>query len=87
MDPRLVQLSRIFRIPLASESAAREVVCGRPTTLADQLFLEASVSDDVTSQESAAGYLELRLAYFGPLLDGPAATAIRARFSERIAAW
>ncbi|MEO6397644.1 MAG: hypothetical protein ABIP13_04180, partial [Tepidiformaceae bacterium] len=76
-----------LRMELASESAAREAVSARPATLADQLFLEAGASDDVTSQESAVDYLELRLAYFGTLLDGAASTAIRARFFERIAAW
>ncbi len=87
MDPRLVQLSRILKSSLETEGAARATVSARPAQLADQLFLEASASDDVTSAEAAFGYLELRLKYFGDLISSDAAGAIRARFGERVAAW
>ncbi len=87
MDPRLVQLSRIFKSSFESEAAARATVSARPAQLADQLFLEASASDDVTSTATAFRYLELRLKYFGDLIGGDAAGAIRARFGERVAAW
>ena len=87
MDPRLVQLSRILKTPLESEAAAQAAVSARPDALADQLFLEAAASDDVTSADAALVYLELRLKYFGGIVDAAAAAAIRARFAERVAAW
>ena len=87
MDPRLVQLSRILKSSFETEAAARAEVSVRPAQLADQLFLEASASDDVTGAEAAFGYLELRLKYFGEIVSAEAAGAIRARFGERVAAW
>lgn len=87
MDPRLVQLSRILKTPLESEAAAQAAVSARPAALADQLFLEAAASDDVTSAGAALVYLELRLKYFGEIVDASAASAIRARFAERVTAW
>ena len=87
MGPRLVQLSRILKTPLESEAAAQAAVSARPAALADQLFLEAAASDDVTSADAAIVYLALRLNYFAGLIDPAAASAIRARFAERIAAW
>ena len=87
MDPRLVQLSRILKTRLETEAAAQAAVSARPAQLADQLFLEAAASDDVTSADAAIAYLALRLNYFAALIDTAAASAIRARFAERIAAW
>ncbi|MEP6870764.1 MAG: hypothetical protein ABI939_02830 [Anaerolineaceae bacterium] len=87
MDPRLVQLSRILKIALETEAAARSAVSARPGQLADQLFLEAAASDDVTSADGALAYLQLRLTYFGELVSVAAASTIRARFAERVAAW
>ncbi|MEP7214601.1 MAG: hypothetical protein ABI782_00010 [Anaerolineaceae bacterium] len=87
VDPRLVQLSRILKLPLATETAAQAAVSARPGQLADQLFLEAAASDDVTSADAAIAYLQLRLNYFGGLVTAAAASAIRARFAERVAAW
>jgi len=55
--------------------------------LADQLFLEAAASDDVTSVNSALAYLQLRLNYFGELVTASAASEIRRRFAERVAVW
>ena len=87
MDPRLVQLSRILKTPLETEAAAQSAVSARPMQFADQLFLEAAASDDVTSADAALAYLQLRLNYFGELVTAAAASTIRARFAERVAAW
>ena len=87
MDPRLVQLSRILKTPVETGAAAESEVSARPLQLADQLFLEAAASDDVTSADTALAYLQLRLNYFGELVTAPAASAIRKRFAERVAVW
>ena len=87
MDPRFVQLSRILKTPIESDAAARAAVSARPSQLADQLFLEAVASDDVTSADAALAYLQLRLGYFSGLVSPAAAAAIRARFAERVSAW
>lgn len=87
MDPRLVQLSRIFETELPDDAAARAAVSARPEKLAEALLLEASASDDVTSAESATDYLATRLAYLAGLVDPAAEAAIRARFAELVTAW
>lgn len=87
MDPRLVQLSRILKTPIESEAAAQAAVSARRAQLADQLFLEAVASDDVTSADAALAYLQLRLGYFSGLIIPTAEPAIRARFAQRVAAW
>jgi hypothetical protein len=86
-EPRLAQLSRIFQTDIATNEAARAAISARPGDFASALFLEAADSDDVTSVESARGYLEDRLSYFGELVEVGAGVAIRARFEGRIKAW
>jgi hypothetical protein len=70
-----------------TENLARTAIASDPIRFADELFLEAVASDDVTSEETALDYLEGRLTFFGDLLDVPVPNTARTRFAERLEAW
>ena len=86
-DERQTQLSRIFATTIEDDESARRAIAARPGDFASALFAEAAASDDVTSTESARGYLDLRLAYFDGLVDSSAEPAIRAAFEAELKAW
>ena len=85
-DSRHRQLSRIYQRPIEDDESARAVVNADPGTLASALFLEAVESDDVTSIESARGYLADRLAYLGNIVQA-ASSLVRSDFEARLKAW
>ncbi|HMO53034.1 MAG TPA: hypothetical protein PJ994_00890 [Tepidiformaceae bacterium] len=85
-DTRLRQLSRMYSRPLETIEDARLAIAAEPGVLASELFLEAAASDDVTSIEGAQEYLEARLRELAELV-GASASAVRAEFGEKVAAW
>jgi hypothetical protein len=88
-DIRLVQAARMMGLnrDQVTENSARTAIASDALHFADELFLEAVASDDVTSEASALDYLEVRLAFFGDLLDIPVPNTVRTRFAERLEAW
>ncbi len=85
-DSRHRQLSRIYNRTIEDDDDAREAVTAEPGILASALFLEATESDDVTSMDSARGYLEDRLSFLGHLVAGVEQT-VREAFERRLKAW
>lgn len=88
-DPRLVQLGRILGIEPAELDGGRaaRIIEDHADRLAEAFFLEAVDSDDVTGPDSAAGYLDVRLAFFGEMMSDSAAARIREGFEARVAQW
>jgi hypothetical protein len=88
-EVRLIQAARMMGMERdeVTEQSARTAIASDPVTFADELFLEAAASDDVTSEAAALDYLEGRLAFFGDLLDVPVPNTVRTRFAERLEAW
>jgi hypothetical protein len=88
-DIRLLQIRRMLGLAAvpSGRAAAAASIAADPVQFADALLREAADSDDVTSPESAADYLETRLAFFADLLDDRTVAAVRRAFSERVRAW
>ena len=84
---RHIQLSRMLDTSIEDDEIARRALAARPGDFASALFLEAADSDDVTSAESARGYLDDRLAHFADLLEPATTDAVRLAFGVRVAAW
>lgn len=89
MNPgvRLVQLSRLFGIPIRDDETARAAIATHPGDFARALFHEAADSDDVTSVPSAMSYLEDRLLFFDSLIPDGVGESIRLAYREYLRAW
>ncbi len=86
-DIRLTQLRRMLGEPFADLGAASAAIARDPKRLAEALVREAAASDDVSSVESAQGYLEARLASLGEVAPAEALAEVRAAIGEALAAW
>jgi hypothetical protein len=96
---RLVQLARLsgidafverFGSPQSAQPDAGELrafVDEHVVALADGLVSEAAASDDITGQESAASYLDYRLATLGDLLTQDQSERVQEVFADRTARW
>ena len=87
-DTRLTHITRIFGQEAgASATAARLAIAANPADFANALRAEAAASDDVTSAETALGYLDDRLAWFGDFIAPKTGAEIRAAFAKAIEEW
>lgn len=84
---RLTQLRRMLAEPFADLGEAAAAIAADPGRLARALVAEAAASDDVSSVESARGYIEARLGDLGETVPGEAGEAVRGAVEAALAGW
>jgi hypothetical protein len=90
-DPEAqAQLARLLRddsLRVATEESVAKAVDDGFDVLVEGIVAEAAASDDVLDQETAAGFVRLRIESLKGVLTGGQSARLKAAVLDKIASW